>query len=101
MSRAFFASALLLFLACGLAWGASATDLKLDGTQGAVPMTKPTPPPPPPPSGPCTLECWLDPNNPSAPPLTCTSATGNCSSGGKGTFFYIMCDGNMLVCPEY
>lgn len=102
MNRAFLASALLLFLACSLAWGASMADLKpLDGVQGAVPMAKPTPPPPPPPPGPCTLTCWPDPYDPSAPPITCTSQTGNCASGGKGTYFYIMCDGNTFVCPEY
>ena len=72
MRKAFFASALLLVLACSLAWGASTADLKtLDGVQGAVPMAKPTPPPPPPPPPPsCPVSCWLDPT------ITCTSATG-------------------------
>jgi hypothetical protein len=102
MNRTLLASALLLLLACGLAWSASSPDLKaLDGAQGAMLMTKPTPTPTPPPPGPCTVTCWPDPYDPSAPPITCTSQTGHCASGGKGTYFYIMCDGNTFVCPEY
>jgi len=96
MKRTFVLSALVLFLALGVAWSAPSVqqlrDMEaqiLGPAAGSMPAAS------------CTLQCWPDPNNPSAPPLTCTSATGNCSSGGKGTFFYIMCDGNMLVCPDY
>lgn len=97
MNRALLATALLLFLACSLAWGASAADLKsLDGVQGAVPMAKPTPPPPPPPPGPaCPVSCWLDPT------ITCTSATGDCQHlDFKGNEF-LQCDGVLYACPGF
>jgi hypothetical protein len=101
MNRTVLASALLLLLACGLAWSATADLKPLEGAQGAILMTKPTPTPTPPPPGPCTVSCWPDPYDPSAPPITCTSQTGNCAQGGKGTYFFIMCDGNTYVCPEF
>ncbi|MES1243168.1 MAG: hypothetical protein ABUT39_16265 [Acidobacteriota bacterium] len=93
MTRALFASTLLLLLACGLSWGASAAELKpLDGVQGAVPMAKPTPPPPPP-SGPCTISCYLDPT------ITCTSQVGDCHHPTVKGLEWINCDGHVQVCP--
>lgn len=89
MRKAFFASTLLLLLACSLSWGASVADLKpLDGTQEAVPMAKP-------PSGPCTVTCWNDPT------ITCTSQTGNCTTGGFWGIWWITCDGTYHYCPEF
>ena len=100
MKRTLVLSVLVLSLALGVAWsdtGSAPSEQQLRDMEAQI-------------LGPaagslqaasCTVQCWPDPNNPSAPPLSCTSATGNCSSGGKGTFFYIMCDGNMIVCPEY
>ena len=92
MRRALFVSSLLLLLACSLAWGASAADLKpLEGTYGAVPMAKPTPPPPP---APCTISCYLDPT------ITCTSQTGDCHHPTVKGLEWINCDGVTQVCPS-
>jgi hypothetical protein len=97
MRRAFFASALLLLLACSLAWGASSTDLKpLDGPQGSVPVTKPTPPPPPPPPPPaCPVSCWLDPT------ITCTSQVGDCHHINAKGVEWLTCDGVTYLCPGF
>ncbi|MES1243164.1 MAG: hypothetical protein ABUT39_16245 [Acidobacteriota bacterium] len=100
MKKTLVLTALLLSMALGAAWAVPSStpselqlrDLEariLGPAAGSVSATS------------CTLQCWPDPNDPSAPLITCTSPTGNCSGGGKGDFFYIMCDGHMYVCPDY
>ncbi len=91
MRKALFTSALLLVLACGLSWGASAAELKpLDSTQGATstelmpsPVSRTA----------CTVTCWFDPS------ISCTSQAGDCRHQDlKGTEI-IKCDGVVHLCP--
>lgn len=103
MRKTLFASCLILLLASGLVWSASAaaTGVQASAEQvlkqygsahGAVDAAKPPP-------SPCTLTCWPDPDDPNAPPVSCTSQTGNCSTGGVKGLYWITCDGQTYYCP--
>lgn len=107
MRKTLFASSLILLLAFGLVWSASAaaTGVQADAEQvlkqydsahGAVEADKP---PSPSPSSPCTVSCWPDPFDPGAPLITCSSQTGNCSTGGGKGLTWIICDGQRYICP--
>jgi hypothetical protein len=100
MRKIFVFTALLLTMATGLTWSApvpapsadltsQAPVLTPDGTQGAMFMPKPTP------AAACTVSCWTDPT------ITCTSQTGNCSTGGFWGVYWITCDGVRRMCPEF
>jgi hypothetical protein len=48
----------------------------------------------------CTVSCYSsDPYNPSAPPLSCTSTSGNCYHYVVKSAEVISCDGVMQFCP--
>jgi ABC-type transport system substrate-binding protein len=93
-------SAVIVLMALGLAWSASAAApaapastpavaaqssqaplLSLDPAQGAVPMAS------------CTVTCPWDPG------ISCTSASGNCKIGSIKGLDYIVCDGVRQICP--
>ena len=91
MRKAFFASVLLL--ACGLAPRASAADLT-PADPGSLGIPQPTF------MTSCTVSCYPNPYSP-GPPLSCTSASGNCYHYSPKGVEMISCDGVNYFCPTY
>ena len=97
MRKAFFVSALLLLTACGLAWSASAAAADLTPADPRLDLGSPQPTF----MTSCTVYCSPDPYNPSAPPISCSSSSGNCSHGYPKGVEFIFCDGVAHWCPTY
>ena len=101
MRKTFTLSVLVLAMALGIAWSAADSSAPteqrlreleaqiLGPAAGSVAAAS------------CTVQCPPDFYNPSAPPVSCTSATGNCGSGSKGAVTFILCDGQVYFCPSY
>jgi hypothetical protein len=103
MRKTFLLSLPILALMAGIVWSAPAPPdrtldvqaaLDLQPLDQALPLAKTTT------SSPCTISCGPDPYDPSAPPITCSSSTGDCHYGGAKGVSWITCDGVSHFCPQ-
>lgn len=101
MRKNFLLSLPILALMAGIVWSAPAPPDRTPDVQAAfglqpvddvLPPAKTT-------TSSCTISCGPDPFNPSAPPITCSSSTGNCRRGGGKGASWITCDGVSHLCP--